>query len=185
MACRSRDSDRQSRRETGSGRDPARGTGPCSTAKTSAPGSKPSTARTAALTLQWIEGRYDRIEHHYLPRAIAPSLEATSDAEGRFRLTGIGRNRLVRAQLRRTNRRHRAPPHILSRPGEPISIPVPCKSGRRPSPRIMGPASGTWPRPTRPITGVVRDKATKKPLLAGSTIRSHSFEARPNEFEMI
>ncbi len=131
---------------------------------------------------QWIEGRYDRIEHHYLPRTIAPSLEATSDAEGRIRLTGIGRNRLVTAQLDGPTvvTEHL---YILSRPGESISVRT-LQIGPPSVTTYYGSSFRHVAAPTRPITGVVRDKDTKKPI-AGFTIRSHSFEAHPNEFEMI
>ena len=54
----------------------------------------------------WLEaararkGPRDQLEQKYLPRStIAPAPKLTADAEGRFRLTGIGRDRLVVARL--------------------------------------------------------------------------------------
>ncbi len=52
----------------------------------------------------WLEaakakkGLSDQLEEQYLASrcTVAPALKVTTDAEGRFRLTGIGRNRLVR-----------------------------------------------------------------------------------------
>jgi RNA polymerase sigma factor (sigma-70 family) len=131
---------------------------------------------------QWIEGRYQRIEDLYLPRTVAPSLEVTSDAEGRIRLTGIGRNRLVTAQLDGTTvvTEHL---HILTRPGEPISVRT-LQIGPPSVTTYYGSSFRHVAAPTRPITGVVRDMGTKKPL-AGFTIRSHSFEVRPNDFQMV
>jgi RNA polymerase sigma factor (sigma-70 family) len=131
---------------------------------------------------QWIEGRYDRLENHYLPRTIAPSLEVTSDADGRIRLTGIGRNRLVTAQLDGPTvvTKHL---YILTRPGEPISVRT-LQIGPPSVTTYYGSSFRHVAAPTRPITGVVRDKVTKKPL-AGFTIRSHSFEAQPNYFDSV
>ena len=62
----------------------------------------------------------DQLEQQYLSRfTIAPAPKFTADAEGRFRLTGIGRNRLVVALLDGPTiaSQHL---HILTRPGEPI-----------------------------------------------------------------
>jgi RNA polymerase sigma factor (sigma-70 family) len=131
---------------------------------------------------QWMEGRYQRIDDLYLPRTIAPSLEVTSDAEGRIRLTGIGRNRLVTAQLDGPTivSEHLK---ILTRAGEPISVRT-IQIGSPSTTTYYASSFRHVAAPTRPITGEVRDKDTKKPL-AGVSIRSHSFEARPNEFQTI
>ena len=76
----------------------------------------------------WLEaakakkGLSDQLEQQYLPRVtIAPAPKVTTDAEGRFRLTGIGRNRLVVAQLDGPTivSQHL---HILTRPGEPLNV---------------------------------------------------------------
>ena len=72
---------------------------------------------------------------------------------------------------------------ILSRPGEPISVRT-LQIGPPLLTTYYGSSFRHVAAPTRPITGVVRDKATKQPL-AGFTIRSHSFEAEPNYFGMV
>ncbi len=124
-----------------------------------------------------------QLEQEYLGReTIAPSPTAVTDAEGRFRLTGIGRNRLVLAQLD-------GPTivseylHILTRPGEPIVV---TEHEGRPDgddPRVVatyhGAAFQHAAAPCKPIVGVVRDRDTKEPL-AGVTIRSYTLATRPN-----
>ncbi len=76
----------------------------------------------------WLEaakakkGRSDQLEQQYLPRVtIAPAPKVSADAEGRFRLTGIGRNRLVVALLDGPTivSQHL---HILTRPGEALTV---------------------------------------------------------------
>ena len=99
--------------------------------------------------------------------ALAPKV--TTDAEGRFRLTGIGRNRLVMAQL--------DGPTIVS---EYLQYPdasgrdhrgVAIQRYRAAVATYYGASFQHAAAPTKPIVGVVRDKDTKKPL-AGITIRS-------------
>ena len=76
----------------------------------------------------WLEaakakkGLSDQLEQQYLSRVtIAPALKFTADAEGRFRLTGIGRNRLVMALLDGpTIISERL--KILTRPGETFKV---------------------------------------------------------------
>jgi protocatechuate 3,4-dioxygenase beta subunit len=124
-----------------------------------------------------------QLEHEYLGReTIAPSPTVTTDAEGRFRLTGIGRNRLVLAQLDGPTivSEHL---HILTRPGEPIAV---TESEGRPDgdePRIVatyyGAAFQHAAAPCKPIVGVVRDKDTEKPL-AGVMVRSYTLATRPH-----
>jgi protocatechuate 3,4-dioxygenase beta subunit len=143
---------------------------------------------------RWLEAAKGRkgesfeLEHEYLPQeTIAPSPTITTDAEGRFRLTGIGRNRLVLAQLD-------CPSivseylHILTRPGEPIEVPYRIGRPDRGEPRIVTTYYGAVfqhaAAPCKPIVGVVRDKDTKKPL-AGVTVRSYMLATRPNSIAEI
>jgi RNA polymerase sigma factor (sigma-70 family) len=126
--------------------------------------------------LSWaLEQRYLK---HYT-RALCP--KATSDAAGRLRLNGIGRNRLVRAQL--------DGPGIVSgriciltQPGKTFEVTK--HEGRREynDPRLVTTYYGATFRyvaaPSKPIVGVVRDRDTKKPL-AGVTIQSYKFANDP------
>jgi hypothetical protein len=106
---------------------------------------------------------------------------ATTDVEGRFRLTGIGRNRLVIAQLDGPTiaSEHL---HILTRLGEPFKIPYLGADPNYGTPQFDVTYSGAVFRhvagPTKPIVGVVRDKDTKKPL-AGVTIQSEKLGHNP------
>ncbi len=131
----------------------------------------------------WLEaararkGRSSRLEQEYLPRStITPASKLTADAEGRFRLTGIGRDRLVVARLDGPTIASQDL-RILTRPGEALNV-VPFRF----------PAEGTTTyyaadfrhaaAPTKPIAGVVRDKDTKKPL-AGIVIMSDRLADHP------
>jgi RNA polymerase sigma factor (sigma-70 family) len=117
---------------------------------------------------------YQMLELEYLPRSTAAvSGNAVTDSEGRFRLTGIGRNRLALVQL--------DGPAIVSRYLRILTRPGPTLEatwGGEPDsaiPRSVTAYYGANFRhaaaPTRPIVGVVRDHDTKEPL-AGVTIRS-------------
>jgi RNA polymerase sigma factor (sigma-70 family) len=136
----------------------------------------------------WLEAVKDRkgnswdLEGRFLKSyTIALTPKVTTDGKGRFRLTGIGRNRLVRAQLD-------GPTIvsgrlcILTRPSKTFAV---TKSpGRREygDPRVVTTYYGANFRyvaaPSKPIVGVVRDKDTKKPL-AGVTIESFKFASNP------
>ncbi len=95
--------------------------------------------------------------------------KVTTDAEGRFRLTGVGRNRLVRVQLDGPTIASQFL-HVLTEPGETIT--VPDDSGPEPrSVTCYAPNFRHAAVPTRPILGIVRDKDTRKPL-AGVKIKS-------------
>jgi RNA polymerase sigma factor (sigma-70 family) len=104
----------------------------------------------------------------------ALSPQVTTDAAGRFRLTGIGRNRLVRAQLDGPAIASQDL-HILTRTGKTIEV---TQTSGFPEgiPHTVTTYYGASFRhvaaPTKPIIGVVRDKDTKKPL-AGVTTRSY------------
>jgi beta-lactamase regulating signal transducer with metallopeptidase domain/protocatechuate 3,4-dioxygenase beta subunit len=114
------------------------------------------------------------LEQRYLSRlTAAPSSKVTTDAAGRFRLTGIGRDRLVVAQLDgpAIASEHL---HILTRPGETINL-------RDEPDQIISYYTASFRHvagPTKPIVGVVRDKDTNRPL-AGITIRSDKLPGKP------
>ena len=140
---------------------------------------------------RWLEAAKDRkkgcsieLEQEHLSReTIAVSPSVTTDAAGRFRLTGIGRDRLVLAQLD-------GPTivtqylHILTRPGKAIELLEVEGHPDYREPRSRGhllrmPTSSTRLAPCKPIVGVVRDRETRKPL-AGVTIRSYMLATRPH-----
>src|SRR5262249_18519287 len=129
----------------------------------------------------WLEavkgktGRSFDLEKQYLNRTTdAVSPQATTDAEGRFRLTGIGRNRLARLRLEGPGIAIQEL-HVLTRAGKSLEV---TRYEGRPEygePRMVttyyGASFQHVTAPDRPIVGVVRDKDTKKPL-AGVSIRS-------------
>jgi hypothetical protein len=123
-----------------------------------------------------------QLEQEYLGReTIAPSPTVSADSDGRFRLAGVGRDRLILAQLD-------GPTivseylHILTRPGDPV---VATEYEGRPGdePRILttyyGAAFQHAASPCKPIVGVVRDEQTRKPL-PGVEIRSRALATRPH-----
>jgi protocatechuate 3,4-dioxygenase beta subunit len=129
-----------------------------------------------------------RLQQQYLPRyTISLSPTVTTDADGRFRLIGIGRDRLVTARLDGPTvvSQHL---HILTRAGERIEVPE--REGR---PEYGEPGTVTTyygadfkhaAAPCRPITGVVRDTDTNEPL-AGVTVRSHTQRIGPSSFRTL
>jgi RNA polymerase sigma factor (sigma-70 family) len=128
-----------------------------------------------AAKIKGRKGQSFELERQYLPRSTsAVSAKVTTDGAGRFRLTGIGRNRLVRAQLTGPALATQQL-RILARPGKAFEV---TRSEGRPEyndPRTVTVYYGATFRhvvaPSRPIVGVVRDKDTKKPL-AGVSVRS-------------
>ncbi|HEV3255971.1 MAG TPA: sigma-70 family RNA polymerase sigma factor [Gemmataceae bacterium] len=129
-----------------------------------------------------------QLENQYLSRySIAPSPKVTTDAAGRFRLTGIGRNRLVMAQLDGPTIVSQYL-HILTRPGEAIKVlehEGHSEYGKQGIFTTYYAASFRHvAAPCKPIAGVVRDNETKKPL-AGISIRSHTLATRPNYLQDI
>jgi RNA polymerase sigma factor (sigma-70 family) len=127
-----------------------------------------------------------RLEHDYLTRyTIAVPLQVTTDAEGRFRLTGIGPGRLVAAQLDGPTvvSQHL---HMLTRSGEAITVTdwqgKPEDGHPRRDVVYYGATFRHAAAPTKPIVGVVRDKNTKK-ALAGVTVRSLALTTGPHSRE--
>jgi 5-hydroxyisourate hydrolase-like protein (transthyretin family) len=129
-----------------------------------------------------IHDRSVRLEENYLSRyTIALSPTATTDAEGRFRLTGIGRNRLVRAQLDGPTIASQQL-HILTRLGKAIEVPRLEADREYGAPSLVityyGASFQHVAAPTKPIIGMVRDKDTKKPL-SGATVESYKLATGP------
>jgi protocatechuate 3,4-dioxygenase beta subunit len=124
-----------------------------------------------------------QLEQEYLSReTVALSPTVTTDAEGRFRLTGMGRNRLVLAQLDGPSIVSEYL-HILTRPGQAIVVAENEGDPGDGEPRIVttyyGAAFQHAAAPCKPIVGVVRDRDTREPL-AGVTVRSYTLATRPH-----
>ncbi len=102
-------------------------------------------------------------------------LAVTTDAEGRFRMTGIGRERVVSLWIEGpTIATSFADIHARTRPGPTYHL-----AGQRDKPEFgtlvfHGATFEQGAAPTRPIEGIVRDKDTGQPL-AGVSIRSQRF----------
>jgi RNA polymerase sigma factor (sigma-70 family) len=116
-----------------------------------------------------------QLEQQYLTRrTIAVPLQVRTDGEGRFRLKGIGPNRLVEVQLDGPTivSQHL---HMLTQAGEAITVTEYAGKPEYNDPRKDTTYYGSNFRhvaaPTKPIVGVVRDKDTKKPL-AGVPVQS-------------
>ena len=120
-------------------------------------------------------------EWEYLRHRIGGmGLAATTDAQGRFELSGIGSNRLVRLRLEGPTVSTQDV-RVLTRTGEAVTVKDSeghPQFNRAPTyvtyygARFRHPAS-----PTRPIVGVVRDRDSGKPLV-GATIRGYKFADR-------
>lgn len=130
--------------------------------------------------LEAVKGRKgDRfqLEHQHLPRyTVAPSWAVATDADGRFRLTGIGPNRLVTALLDGPTIVSQYL-HFITRSVKTFEVPD-SEAERRFTTSYYGASFQHAAAPTKPIIGVVRDRDTKKPL-PGITIRSHMLATRP------
>src|SRR5262249_25558949 len=116
------------------------------------------------------------LEQEHLSRyTIAPSITVTTDLEGRFKLAGIGRNRLVHAQLEGPSIVTQIL-NIRTQTGKSIEV-IQHAGHREYGERDIvttyyGASFRHAAAPAKPIVGVVRDKVTKKPL-AGATVRSY------------
>jgi RNA polymerase sigma factor (sigma-70 family) len=127
-------------------------------------------------------GRDLEIIQKYMPRyTTAPSTVITTDAAGRFRLTGIGRERVVILRLEGPTVASEYL-HVRTRPGEVIKVGLLEADREYGTPRIDTTYYGADFRhvagPTKPVIGVVRDRDTKKPL-AGFTVQSEKLAHSP------
>ena len=129
-----------------------------------------------------------RLERDYLSRQLmsqeiaALPQKVTTDADGRFRITGIGRERMLAVQIEGPAIATKQV-RILTRPGEVIEVPEwkPMLEPGLEKPSVMTYYGASFKHaagPTKPIIGVVRDKDTKKPL-AGATIQSYKLASSP------
>jgi RNA polymerase sigma factor (sigma-70 family) len=121
------------------------------------------------------------LEHQYLPRhTIAFTPQVTTDAQGRFRLTGIGRNRLVLALLDGPGIASQYL-HFMTCPEKTINV-VEYEGMRGRDPRMLTTYYGSIfqhvAAPSKTIVGVVRDKDTRQPL-EGVTILSNKVANNP------
>jgi RNA polymerase sigma factor (sigma-70 family) len=105
---------------------------------------------------------------------VLPALqkEVTTDAQGRFRLTGMGRDRDVQVSLRGpTIAAKERTIYVRTRIAEPVHEPLNPQSPDLGKISYYGATSDIVAAPTKPIIGTIRDKDTGKPL-AGVTIQS-------------
>jgi RNA polymerase sigma factor (sigma-70 family) len=105
---------------------------------------------------------------------VLPALqkETTTDAQGRFRLTGMGRDRDVQVTLRGpTIAAKERTLYVRTRIAEPVHELLNKRSPDLGKISYYGATSDIVAAPTRPILGTVRDKDTGKPL-AGVTLQS-------------
>jgi RNA polymerase sigma factor (sigma-70 family) len=103
------------------------------------------------------------------------AMKVTTDAAGRFQLTGIGRNRRVRAQLDGPVIASQYV-HVLTRPGRTIEV-----TEYEGQPRAVSYYGADFlyvAAPTKPVVGVVRDRDTRKPL-PGVTVESNMLANDP------
>jgi RNA polymerase sigma factor (sigma-70 family) len=149
------------------------------------PGATVSTRQISAAPGEdlapWLEAVKDKgarsfdLEKQYLKRyTIGVNAKTTTDADGHFRLTGIGRNRLVILRLEGPGITSELL-HVLTRPGGPTVVTEFEGKPEYNDPRRLTTYYGAnfkhAAAPSRPIIGIVRDKETKRPL-SGITIRS-------------
>jgi protocatechuate 3,4-dioxygenase beta subunit len=138
-----------------------------------------------AAAAQGKQGLVLDLEKKYFPRYItALCPQATTDAEGKLRLDGIGRNRLVRGILEgpTITSQHVS---IVTRPGKPIDVLSHKGNQEYGEPSQTTTYYGSDFRlvaaPCNLIVGVVRDAETKKPI-AGAKVQGHNQLIAPSMY---
>jgi RNA polymerase sigma factor (sigma-70 family) len=116
----------------------------------------------------------------HLPRELGGDglgrFAATTDKEGRFRLTGLGSNRVVGLRLGGPGL---AAATIVARTQRGSRLDVPLGNLAAPDPHGCFGAEFTMSAgPARPIVGVVRDADTGRPI-PGAVVQSHRFAGNP------
>lgn len=133
------------------------------------------------------KGNSIHLQHQHLTqRLIVPEVpglpqQVTSDEDGKFRLTGFGRDRLVTLRVDGPG----IASHellVLTRPGKAIEAP---EVTAQPDYGIEGLTVRYHPAdfkhiagPTKPVVGVVRDRDTGKPI-AGAKVKSYKLANNP------
>jgi RNA polymerase sigma factor (sigma-70 family) len=113
------------------------------------------------------------IERTYLAGLYYPAWEllippVSTGADGRFELRGIGRERLVHLRLEGPSIATEIV-NVMTRPSEKIRLPLSVLHPKGEPITYYGAAFEMVAAPTRPVTGIVRDKVTGEPL-PGTTI---------------
>ncbi len=130
----------------------------------------------------WYELNNEHLDPTYL-RDSDLGLSTSTDADGRFRLAGIGRERMVGLRVEGPTIRS-SELHALTRAMAGLTLPVfpPNMAAEGPVFAIRetfhGRAFTHAAAPTRPIVGTVRDKATGAPI-PGVSVRSYQMADRP------
>ena len=130
--------------------------------------------------LRWWPPPLDDVEIDIVPPDIFRRLRpATTDDQGRFRLSGVGRESLAELRIEAPSIRVLDVP-VMTRLGEVIRMPSGNLVAFADKPPVRGLITiyDASPRlvatPSRPIEGVVRDRATGGPI-AGATVSSYFF----------
>jgi len=114
-----------------------------------------------------------RVEEDYLTELASPVFHllfpaATTGADGRFELRGIGRERMVHLRIEGPTIATQIV-NVMTRTSENIRLPLSRNHPRGEAITYHGAALEVLAEPAKPVVGVVRDRDTGKPL-AGVTI---------------
>jgi RNA polymerase sigma factor (sigma-70 family) len=93
---------------------------------------------------------------------------ATTGADGRFQLRGLGRERLAHLRIEGPTIATQIV-NVMTRPGEAVRLPLSRRRPRGEAITYHGASFEVLAAPTKPVEGVVRDRDTGRPL-AGVTV---------------